>query len=365
MDNPLDRREFLKATAAAGGALTLEFSIAAAALARPAAASPEVTHWIVIHPDDRVVVRIARSELGQGSFTGLAQLVAEELECDWSKVSAEYASPNEHVRRNRVWGTMATGGSTAIRGSQEFLRRSGASAREMLVAAAAAQWKVPASECTVADGVVTHGPSKRRLSYGKVAAAAAKMEPPKEVRLKEPGRWKVMGRSMRRLEAPDKVLGKPVFATDVQLPGMLHASIVQSPVFLGKVKRVDGAEARKMRGVKGLVKHERWVAVVADNWWRANEAAKKLAIEWDNGPDANVTTGTIFAMFRQGLEAKWTAPSPFASSASHSRASGSSSTSKRWGIGPKNYRSVVEARNLRTKGRAFQSDCAPAFKVCG
>jgi isoquinoline 1-oxidoreductase beta subunit len=301
----IDRRQFLKASAAAGGALALEFSLPAGALAKtlPESEGPEVTHWIVIHPNDRIVIRIARSEMGQGSMTGLAQLVAEELGCDWNKVSTEFASPNEHIRRKRIWGSMSTGGSAAIRTSQEYLRESGAAAREMLVATAADQWKVPASECTVANGVITHGPSKRRTSFGHIAASAGRMEAPKRVPLKDAKDWTIAGRSVARLDIPDKVRGMPVFGVDVQLPGMLMASIVQCPVFLGKVKSVDSSEAEKMRGVKGIVKEDDFVAVVADNWWRANQAARKLRIEWDAGKYAEASSETIAAMLRQGLDA--------------------------------------------------------------
>jgi isoquinoline 1-oxidoreductase beta subunit len=242
--------------------------------------------------------------MGQGSLTGLAQLVAEELECDWKNVSTEFASPNEHVKRKRIWGSMSTGGSSGIRSSQEYLRKSGASAREMLVAAAASGWNVPPAECSAANGVVTHAPSKRQATYGKLVAAASKLEAPKEPKLKDPKDWKLAGTSPRRLDTPAKVRGEPVFGVDVQLPGMLHASIVQSPVFLGKVKSVDSAAAEKMRGVKGVVREEAFVAVVADNWWRANEAAKKLAIEWDEGANGKVSTESIFASFREGLAAK-------------------------------------------------------------
>ncbi len=301
----IDRREFLKASAAVGGGLALEFSIAGNALAQTqGAAASEVTHWILIHPDDRVVIRIARSEMGQGSLTGLAQLVAEELDCDWAKVATEFASPNEHIKRKRIWGSMSTGGSAGIRTSQEYLRKSGASAREMLVSAAASEWSVPATECSADKGVITHAGSKRKTSYGKVAAAASKLETPKDVALRDPKDWKIAGKSMKRLEMPDKVMGKPIYGVDVQLPDMLHASIVQSPVFLGKVKSVDSAEAEKMRGVKGIVKQEGWVAVVADNWWRANQAAKALKIQWDDGANAAVSTESIMALLKDGLSAK-------------------------------------------------------------
>jgi isoquinoline 1-oxidoreductase beta subunit len=313
MATAIDRREFLKVSVAAGGALALEFALPASAAA-PAAVGdavaesmpgegPEITHWIVIHPDDRVVIRVARSEMGQGSMTGLAQLVAEDLGCDWNKVSTEFASPNEHIRRNRIWGSMSTGGSAGVRTSQEYLRKSGAQARAMLVSAAAQQWNVPASECTVKNGVISHAGSKRHTSFGKVAAAAGKMEAPKDVAVRDPKEWNIAGQPMHRLDIPDKVRGKPVFGVDVVLPNMLMASIVQCPVFLGKVKSVDTSAIENARGVKGAVKGEDFVAVVADNWWRANQAAKKLKIEWDEGKYANASDETIMASFREGLAA--------------------------------------------------------------
>jgi len=295
------RRDFLRASIAVGGGLALEFSFPSLANAAKGAPVTEVNAWVVIHPDDRVVIRIARSEMGQGTYTALAQLVAEELDCDWMKVSAEFASPNEHVRRNRIWGSMSTGGSQGVRGSHDYVRKAGAAAREMLIAAAAAQWKVPAADCAVDKGVITHGPTKRRLRYGQVASAAAKLAPPKDVALRDPKDWKIAGKSLRRLDIPDKVLGKPVFGTDVVLPGMLHASIAQCPVFGGKVKSVDSASAEKMRGVKKVVRDDEFVAVVADSWWRADQALKKVKVEWDAGQNANASDATITAMFREGL----------------------------------------------------------------
>jgi len=301
----LSRREFLKVSTALSGGLALEFSFPVASAAAAGAAATEVNAWIVIHPDDRVVIRIARSEMGQGTYTALAQLVAEELDCDWAKVSAEFASPNEHVRRNRIWGSMSTGGSQGVRSSQDYVRKAGASAREMLVAAAAEKWKVPAAECTAASGIVTHRPTGRRLRYGELAAAAAKLAPPQDVRLRDPADWKIAGKPLHRLDIPDKVRGKPVFAVDVTLPGMLHASIAQCPVFGGKVASVDARAALALRGVKKVVREEGFVAVVADSWWRANEALKKLKIEWDTAGNGQADNRSIAAMLRAGLaEAK-------------------------------------------------------------
>ena len=297
----VSRRQFLKASAAVGGGLLLEFSLAGDAFGQPQGA--EVTHWVEIHPDDRVVIMIARSEMGQGSLTGLAQLVAEELDCDWAKVSYEFVSPNEQIRRKRIWGSMSTGGSAGVRTSQEYLRKSGAAAREMLVAAAATQWEAQVADCSAEASWITHNPTGKKLSYGQVAGAAANLQTPKDVKLRDPKDWKIAGKPMKRLELADKVTGKPIFAIDVVLPGMLYASVAQCPVFLGKVKSVDSAEAGKMRGVKGIVKSGNFVAVVADNWWRANQALKKVKVQWDEGEYGKASDETIMASFREGIAA--------------------------------------------------------------
>jgi isoquinoline 1-oxidoreductase subunit beta len=307
MTTTVSRRDFLKVSATAAGALALEFSFPmASARAAPASAAtaPEVNAWIVIHPDDRVVIRIARSEMGQGTFTALAQLVAEELDCDWAKVSAEFASPNEHIRRNRVWGSMSTGGSMGVRSSQDYVRKAGASAREMLIGAAAQRWNVPVAECFADAGIVTHRPTGRKLRYGELAAEAAKIAPPKDVKLRDPKDWKIAGKSVHRLDIPDKVLGKPVFGVDVALPGMLHASIAQCPVFGGKPRKVDAAAAMAMRGVKKVVQQDDFVAVIADSWWRADQALQKLDVDWDEAGNGKVGNTQITAMLKEGLAAK-------------------------------------------------------------
>ena len=295
------RREFLKVSTALAGGLALEFRFPLASHAAHGALATEVNAWILIHPDDRVVIRIARSEMGQGTLTALAQLVAEELDCDWTHVSAEFASPNEHIRRNRIWGSMSTGGSMGVRSSQDYVRKAGASAREMLIAAAAAQWQVPAAECTVDRGIISHRTTNRTLRYGQVAAAAARLKPPEDVRLRDPRDWKIAGKPVRRLDIADKVLGKPVFAVDVALPGMLHASIAQCPVFGGRLAGLDAREAERMRGVKKIVREADYVAVVADSWWRADEALKKLKISWDSAGNGELGNETIVAMLQEGL----------------------------------------------------------------
>ncbi|MFL6580570.1 MAG: molybdopterin cofactor-binding domain-containing protein [Burkholderiales bacterium] len=297
------RRDFLVKSAAVSGGLTLGIHLSGSVLAADAPAITEVTHWIVIQPNDTVVIRIARSELGQGSFTGLAQLVAEELECDWSKVRSEYADVNDHVRRNRIFGSMSTGGSRSIRESQEYLRKAGASAREMLVAAAAQEWGVPAAECKAARSVISH-PSGKSTTFGKVAIAASKLEVPKEPKLKDPKDWKLIGTSPPRFDIADKTTGKQIYAADVRLPGMLHASIVQCPVFGGKLKSYDESAIKDVIGVKRVVAGEDWVAVVANNWWRANQALKELPVEWDVGESGQVSSGSIMQFLRTGLDAK-------------------------------------------------------------
>jgi isoquinoline 1-oxidoreductase subunit beta len=203
----INRRSFLASSAAAVGGLSLGFHVPFPTEAQAQTMPPEVNAWVVIKPDDTVVIRIARSEMGQGTLTGLAQLVAEELECDWSKVTWEYPTPGQNVARKRVWGDFSTGGSRGIRMSHEYVRKGGATAREMLIQAAATQWNVPASECSAANSVITHKASGRTTTYGKVAEAAGKLEPPKEVKLKDPKDWKIAGKGLKRLDTPDKVTG--------------------------------------------------------------------------------------------------------------------------------------------------------------
>lgn len=295
------RRAFLQVSAAAGGALCLELVVPSLARADAPAQPAEVNAWVSIHPDDSIVIRIARSEMGQGSSTGLPMLIAEELGCDWSKVSIEFASVSESLKRNHPWGNMSTGGSRSIRESQEYLRRAGATAREMLVAAAANDFGVPAGECRVANGVIAHGASGRSTTFGKVAQAAAKLDVPKDVKLKDPKDWTLIGKaSVPRFDLPDKVRGKPVYGIDVALPGMLYASLAQCPVFGGSVKSVDASAAQKMRGVKRVVELHDAVAVVADNWWRANQAVKALKIEWDDAGKGRESSATILDYLKAG-----------------------------------------------------------------
>lgn len=299
----LSRRRFLASGASAGLIVGFHIPFAGTAAAQ-GAASPEINAWVVVRPDDTVVIRIARSEMGQGSLTGLAQLVAEELECNWAKVTTEYPTPGQNLARNRAWGNFSTGGSRGIRESHDYVRKGGATARMMLVQAAADEWKVPAAECTAANSVITHTPSGRKTTYGKVAIAAAKVAPPAEVKLKDPKDWKLVGKRLARLDTLDKVTGKQVYGADLKLPGMLNAAIKDCPVFGGKVKSFNAAAIEKRPGVKKvLAVGDSAVAVVADTWWRAKTALDALPIEWDNGPNAANSSATVAAMLKAGLDA--------------------------------------------------------------
>lgn len=307
MQNRIDvsRRDFLATSAAVAGGLSLGFFVPGLGSAEAAAGTPEINAWVVIKPDDTVVVRIARSEMGQGTLTGLAQLVAEELDCDWSKVTTEYPTPGQNLARNRVWRDFATGGSRGVRGSQDYMRKGGAAARQLLMEAAADAWKVPVAECTAANSVIAHKPSGRTVTYGKVAAAASKLTPPIDVTLKPAKDWKIAGKTVPRLDTADKVNGKQVYGADLKLPGMLNAAIVDCPHFGGKVKSFDAAKVNGMPGVKRVVKvGDTAVAVVAATWWQAKTALDALLIEWDKGPNADKSSATIAAMLKEGLEAK-------------------------------------------------------------
>jgi isoquinoline 1-oxidoreductase subunit beta len=304
----LSRRRFIVSSAAAGGGLALGFHLpfAIAAKARTADAGTEINAWVVVRPDDVCVVRIARSEMGQGTLTGLAQLVAEELECDWNKVTTESPTPGQNLAQKRIWGEMGTGGSRGIRTSEDYVRRGGAAARIMLLQAAAEQWAVPAGELTVSDGIITHGPSKRTVSYGKLAVAASKLTPPdpKSIKLKDPHTWKVAGKPMKRLDTADKLNGSKIFAIDVKLPGMLCAAVKSCPVFGGTLTSFDEAKVSGMPGIKRVVKvNDSTVAVVADTWWRAKKALDVLPIVWDEGPNAAQSSATIAARLEEGLTA--------------------------------------------------------------
>ena len=300
----VSRRKFLAGSAAVAGGLSFGFHIPFGGKALAQGRAPEVNAWVVVKPDDTVVIRIARSEMGQGTLTGLAQLVAEELECDWTKVTTEYPTPGQNLARNRAWGNFSTGGSRGIRESHEYVRRGGAAARMMLVQAAANQWGVPAAECSASKSVIRHGASGRTLSFGQVADAAAKIDPPKDVPLKDPKDWKIVGQPLKRLDTAEKLTGKQVYGVDLKLPGMVNAAIKDCPVFGGKVQSFDANAVSRLPGVKKVVPvGDSAVAVVADTFWNAKVAMDALPIVWDEGPNANVSSETVAEMLKEGLGA--------------------------------------------------------------
>jgi isoquinoline 1-oxidoreductase subunit beta len=305
--NGLGRRSFLTAAAIAGGGLMLRWSVppAAAQTGSNAGAGAELGIWVVIQPDDTTIVRIARSEMGQGTLTGLIQLVADELDADWRFVKAEYVAPEVNLANKRAWGDMSTGGSRGIRASVDYVRKGGATARAMLLQAAAAKWSVPVAECTAAMSVITHTPTGRRARYGELAADAARVAPPNDVKVKQPSEWKIIGRGVKRLDTQEKLSGKLTFAIDVQLPDMLNAAIMQCPVFGGTLTSFDADKISAMPGVRHVLKvDDQSVAVVADKWYQAKTALAALPIVWDEGRNGNVDSAQIAAFLREGLDAK-------------------------------------------------------------
>ena len=262
----------------------------------------EVGIWVVID-GETTTIRVARSEMGQGNFTALPMLVAEELDCDWSHVTAEYVLPEANLAHGHAWGDMMTASSASIRMSHLYLRKAGAQARHMLVDEAAARWKVSALECTARDSVVTHAASGRSLTYGELAENAARRPVPQEVTLKDPNLWRLIGTPVKRLDLEDKVLAKPIFATDVRLPDMLYATVTACPTLGGRLKDFDASKTLVMPGVRHVVPvGDTAVAIVADSWWQAHHALDTLLVRWDAGPAAALSNESIREIFLKGLD---------------------------------------------------------------
>ena len=302
----LTRRQFVVSSALASGGLALGFHFPAAAQSNELSTlgGSEINAWVVVRPDDSCVIRIARAEMGQGTHTGLAQLVAEELECDWAKVSLQTFTPGQNLARKRVWRNMSTGGSRGIRESHEYVRQGGAAARIMLLQAAAAEWKVSVNELSVEKGVVTHAASGKTTSYGKLASQASKLPAPdpKSITLKHPRDWKILGKSPRRLDTAPKVNGSLKYGIDTVLPGMQYAAIKACPVFGGKLVSFDASKISSRRGIKAVVRvDDESVAVLADSFWRAKSALEVLPITWDFGPNGKESSATIAERLREGL----------------------------------------------------------------
>ncbi len=307
----LSRRHFIvtAATAAGGFAIgiglrkTDAFTVAEHPWDDNAYDPHDIDAWIAINPDDSVLIRYQRSEMGQGSMTALPMMINEELQCDWSKVRVEYASPNRNLRENKVYGPMNSSGSSSVRRSQAKLQQVGASARERLIAAAAAQWNVAPGECTAANSVVTHAASGRTLRYGEVAPAAAKIKLAAEPAIKTPDKFTFIGKPMPRVDVPHKIDGSAKFAIDTQLPDMVFAAIIQCPVPGGKLKSVDDAPLKGALGVIQVVRLADAVAVAATgSFWRAKEALAKLHPEWDAGAAGTTSSAQFSRDYRAALD---------------------------------------------------------------
>ena len=294
----LSRRTFLRASAAAGGGVLLSFTLppqigTALADGPPPPRDFMPNGFIRIDRDGRVTLVMHKVEMGQGTYTSMPMLLAEELEVDLSQVRLEHAPPDDGLYAEPFFGVQETGGSTSVRGNWEPLRRAGATARSMLVSAAAETWKVDRSSCHAASGAVIHGPTGRSLTYGTLVDRAALLPVPGDVTLKDPKDFKLIGTPVKRLDTPDKVDGTAQFGIDVRLPGMKFAAVAACPVFRGKLASVDDAKAQAMPGVRQVVRLDDAVAVVADDTWAAKRGLAALDIRWDEGPNASLSTADI------------------------------------------------------------------------
>jgi isoquinoline 1-oxidoreductase subunit beta len=318
----ISRRDFVVTTLAVGGGLALGFAFPKndaerAALAARLSGRPweslagksdvEVGPWLMIAPDDTVTIRVGQSEMGQGVITSCAKMVAEELECDWSKVRAEYVSVNRHFRENKVYKRLVTTSSSSVRLSRPYLQQAGASARERLMAAAAQTWSVPRSELTVTDGVISHKLTGRTLRYGQVAEKAAAIKLSAEPKIKTPDQYTLLKKPTKLLDTPLKVDGSATYGIDVRVPGMLYAAVKASPVFKGKVKSYNADVVKNRPGVHSVVEFngeeiEAGVAVIADSYWRARTALDAMPIEWDEGAHGNDSSEEFFKSSRAMLD---------------------------------------------------------------
>jgi isoquinoline 1-oxidoreductase subunit beta len=308
----LTRRHFIITAATAAGGFAIGIGAAPRAQAATVVAQPwndddayaanEIDAWIAIDPDDSILIRYQRAEMGQGSMTALPMIITEELQCDWSKVRIEYASPNRNVRENKVYGDMFSNGSRSVRASQKKMQQVGASARERLIAAAAAKWDVPATECAAASSVVTHRPSGRALRFGELAAEAAKINLVHEPAIKMPDQFTFIPKPMSRIDVIHKINGSAKFGIDAQVPDMVFAAITACPVPGGRLRSVDESVLADVSGVLRVVRLDDAVAVVATgSYWRAKQALSRLQPEWDVGEAGSVDSARLSKEYREAL----------------------------------------------------------------
>ena len=313
MNAPLTRRLFVVSGLSATGGLAVSVCLPAIAAGLPIAPEPsgseaiqppqgEVNAFVVVDPDDSILIRIAKSEMGQGVTTSLAMIVAEELECDFAKVRVEYASAHRNLLDGQPYGRMMTGGSSSVRRSREMLQQAGASARARLIAAAARRWGVEPASCAARDGAVWHDGSKRSLNYGEVAADAGHISLRAEPAIKTPDQYKLIGARIKRLDTPIKVTGEARFGIDTRLPDMVYAAVANCPVFGGKLTSYDEGAIKNRRGIIAVVPVTSGVAVVADRFWRAKEALAAMPIVWDFGAAASTDSQEFGAEYRAALD---------------------------------------------------------------
>ena len=297
----VDRRGFLKLGAAGATGLLIGFYLPerVEALAAAPESGVALNAWIHVGTDDNVTILIDKSEMGQSILTGLAMLAAEELECDWKKVRTEFA-PADKAYVNPQFGVQGTGGSSATRTSWDPLRKAGAAARLMLLEAAAQKWNVDKAECRAENGAIHHAGTKRQLSYGSLAEAAAKLPVPQDAALKDPKQYRFIGQTTKRLDTPEKVNGSAQYGIDVRQPGMVYAVVERCPVFGGKVASFEASKAKGVPGVKDVIQISNGIAVIADNTWTAMEARKALEVKWDEGPNSEASSASISKLLADG-----------------------------------------------------------------
>jgi isoquinoline 1-oxidoreductase beta subunit len=297
----VDRRSFLKSGTAGAVGLVIGFYLPGrfeALAASPAGSAAALNAWMRIGADDQVTILIDKSEMGQGILTALCMIAAEELECDWKKIQTEFA-PAAKEYFNPAFGMQGTGGSSSVRSSWDPMRKAGAAAREMLVEAAAQNWGVQKTACRAENGMVLHEATKRKLTYGSLAEAAAKLPVPQDPPLKDPKQYRIIGKSTKRLDTPDKVNGRAEFGIDIRRPGMLYAVVERCPVFGGKVASFDASKAKAVPGVKNVLQISSGIAVVADNTWTAMRGRRALDVKWDEGANASVNSKGISKLFAE------------------------------------------------------------------
>jgi isoquinoline 1-oxidoreductase subunit beta len=307
----ITRRQFVVGSASFAGGLAISVALPGTADAASIAAQPfgpenatpgEINAFLVIDPDGGILIRSPHNEMGQGAITALPMIVAEELECDWSKVKVEYASSSRNLRDNKVYGDMVTAGSRGVRTSWQMLLQAGASARVRLIAAAAKRWNVAEAECEAVNSKVVHKASGRSLDYGALAADAAAIKLAREPTIRTPEQFKLIGKPLARLDTPVKINGSAKFSIDTQIPGMVYAAIAACPVFGGRLKSVDESPVKGRRGVQQVIKLDNAVAVIADRFWRASEALALLKPEWEVGAAGKTDSAQFAKLYRDTLE---------------------------------------------------------------